>query len=380
MNQAPKQKSPVRVREKALNNGCTSLYLDINHNGRRRYEFLRLYLTPEHNKRDRERNRTTMLQAEAAAARRVLELQNGTFGRVFDIRNALTLADQLRALAKRNGIKDKSGYNCAASRVEAYGDIQLTRCTPEYLRGFAAYLNGCTCTDQSKNGSTDKRNGRPLAQGTQFHLFGKVVFALQDAVRKSIIPSNPSQALTSKEKPHKPQPRPRYLTEAQVRQLIDTKYRADTKRPFLFACFVGLRVSDLRALCWRDIEHTPNGLQVRRTQNKTKREVVIPISANAAKWLPEKPKGAAPTARVFANLPTKSTLQRYVTEWGKLAGIERLTFHQSRHTCATLLISAGADLYTTSKILGHASIQNTQIYAQVLDEKKREAVQLLPDF
>ncbi len=46
----------------------------------------------------------------------------------------------------------------------------------------------------------------------------------------------------------------------------------------------------------------------------------------------------------------------------------------SRHTCATMLLYYGADLYTVSKILGHTSIKTTQIYAKVVDDTKVRAV------
>lgn len=53
-------------------------------------------------------------------------------------------------------------------------------------------------------------------------------------------------------------------------------------------------------------------------------------------------------------------------------------FHVSRHTFATLSITYGAELYTVSKLLGHADIKTTQIYADVINEKKREAVNSIP--
>lgn len=62
-----------------------------------------------------------------------------------------------------------------------------------------------------------------------------------------------------------------------------------------------------------------------------------------------------------------------------LAAALWVLFHVSRHTCATLLLYYGADLYTVSKILGHTSIKTTQIYAKVADEMKRKAVSNIPE-
>ena len=61
-------KEPVRIRKKKLANGNQSLYLDIYHNGKRAYEFLKLYLTPEKNKTDKQRNQQTLQLANASNA------------------------------------------------------------------------------------------------------------------------------------------------------------------------------------------------------------------------------------------------------------------------------------------------------------------------
>ena len=51
--------------------------------------------------------------------------------------------------------------------------------------------------------------------------------------------------------------------------------------------------------------------------------------------------------------------------------------HVSRHTFATTLLTMGVDLYTTSKLLGHQNITTTQVYAEIVNRKKVEAVSLL---
>lgn len=54
-------------------------------------------------------------------------------------------------------------------------------------------------------------------------------------------------------------------------------------------------------------------------------------------------------------------------------------FHSRRHTHATMMLTLGVDLYTVSKLLGHTNIQTTQIYAKLVDESKKKAIDLIPN-
>ena len=54
-------------------------------------------------------------------------------------------------------------------------------------------------------------------------------------------------------------------------------------------------------------------------------------------------------------------------------------FHLRRHSCAVLLLTLGADIYTVSKILGHRSVRATQVYAKIVDKKKDDAITLVDD-
>lgn len=49
----------------------------------------------------------------------------------------------------------------------------------------------------------------------------------------------------------------------------------------------------------------------------------------------------------------------------------------ARHTFATMMLTLGADLYTTSKLLGHADVKMTQVYAKIINQKKDDAVNLV---
>lgn len=54
-----------------------------------------------------------------------------------------------------------------------------------------------------------------------------------------------------------------------------------------------------------------------------------------------------------------------------------MAFHFTRHTFGTLMMTVGADLYTTCKLMGHSDVRTTQIYAKIVDSKKIEAVNLV---
>jgi site-specific recombinase XerD len=85
-----------------------------------------------------------------------------------------------------------------------------------------------------------------------------------------------------------------------------------------------------------------------------------------------------PDAKVF-NLPSRMQILYILREWTKAAKIgKNVTFHTSRHTFATLSLTQGVDLYTVSKLLGHRQIKTTQVYAKIVDEKLKAAVERLP--
>ncbi|HQM85477.1 MAG TPA: tyrosine-type recombinase/integrase [bacterium] len=71
---------------------------------------------------------------------------------------------------------------------------------------------------------------------------------------------------------------------------------------------------------------------------------------------------------------------KHLKEWVRISGITKnVSFHTARHTFATLCISSGIDIYTTSKLLGHTDVKTTQQYAKLVDKKKDEAIDKLPE-
>ena len=150
------------------------------------------------------------------------------------------------------------------------------------------------------------------------------------------------------------------------------------KKAFLFSCFTGLRYSDMKALNWSEIHSAADGKTeyIDHIQIKTKDRVTIPLSEEAKKWMPERIEGMD---NIFHQLTiTHTTVEMVLKEWMDAAGIQKhITYHCSRHTAATMLLTLGASIYVVSKILGHKSIKMTEVYAKIVDKKKLETVNLV---
>ena len=92
--------------------------------------------------------------------------------------------------------------------------------------------------------------------------------------------------------------------------------------------------------------------------------------------MPER-NGAKDTEKIF-QMSNAGACNRALKVMAKNAGIKkRVTFHSSRHTFATLALSATKDVATVSKLLNHSDIATTQIYAEVLMDDKVAAVNKL---
>ena len=374
-----KMKEPVRIREKRLNDGNVSLYLDMYYMGARKKEGLKLYLVPEVNAVAKLQNKNTLKLAEQIKAERILDIQQHGLVNWDNVKKGrMTLAAWVEKYTKdENGLTPASmrSKRNAQARVEQYllyigkPNLALKEVDKDFCKGFIAFLKTCTFN-----------NGKKTLGSTTCRIFmNRLAAALNMAVREGLINSNPFKLLDAKEKPQKKSAMREFLTIEELRTLIATPCRYDiVKKAFLFSCFTGLRYSDMMALKWNEIHKAADGktLYIEHEQVKTKNTVTIPLSNEAQKWMPRKSKDSG---RVFHQLRiTSTTVEVVLGEWMQEAGIQKhITYHCSRHTAATLLLTLGADLYTVSKILGHQSIRMTEVYAKIVDKKKIETMNLV---
>lgn len=370
---AKNTKEPVRLREKELANGVRSLYLDIYVNGKRSYEFLKLYLIPETNPQAKVQNENTMRAANTIKLNRILEITNNKAGlKNTSIRAKMLLKDWMetfRQAQEQKGVKDQKLIHNTVHALTAYNiNVAMRDVNRDYIIGLTNFL---------RNDYRSPR-GKKLKDYSVINYLGCLRNALNMAVREDVIADNPIMKLSAQDKVKAPESQREFLTIEEVQQLeaTDSPY-PHIKQAFLFACYTGLRCSDVRSITWGKIVKDGEKYRLHTVMFKTKRPFYIPLSKKAMQWMPERG-DKTDDDLIFENIPVQVNTKLYLQPWLDRAGITKpITFHCSRHTFGTMMLTLGADIYTTSKLMGHTKVEVTQIYAKIINKKKDDAVSLI---
>lgn len=371
-------KEPVRLRQRRTPSGLTSLYLDIYMDGRRSYEYLKLYLIPEKTRADKEKNRETLRLADAIRAKRVVEFRNGIYGFQQQYATATRFFDYFRSMCNKRLGTDSSGnwgnWSSCLNHLMNYEkrtDITFADITPEWVQGFKDYLE-----NKAVAWGTRKRlKEKPLSRNSKLSYFNKLRACVNRAFEERVIAINPMRGIEN----FKPEDGTRmYLTIEEVRQLARTECEYPrVKAAFLFSCLTGLRRSDILKLVWGDVHKQGDFTRIIFRQKKTHGQEYLDITPQAAELMGER---GEPNEQVFQDIHSPSCTNRTIQEWVLRAGIDKkISFHCGRHTFATMMLDLGTDIYTVSKLLGHRELSTTQIYAKVMDKNKQAAISKIPD-
>lgn len=213
------------------------------------------------------------------------------------------------------------------------------------------------------------------APRTMNNLLGWLEMLMHLSVRQQIIRSNPFEGA----KYERIEAKPRYLRKGEVAQLLsfcpEDEEVEQVRRMFLFTVFTGLSWVDLIRLTPTEIETHPNGARyIRQKRQKTKVEAVVPLHSIAEEILRSFGYEALrQNTPIFQPSHSTKKMQTILLTLGLACGIsERLTFHVGRHTFGTMALSAGIPMESIAKMMGHASIRSTQIYALITDQKIAE--------
>lgn len=246
----------------------------------------------------------------------------------------------------------------------------------DYMKKNAVNLNYVRTADEAR------KEMRPLSENSRLRLYRNLNTALSNAVQKGLLQANPCIQIERKEKPREKKGTRVYLELSELKRLIATPFSSsstlfDLRNAFIFACFCGLRYSDLRTLTKDEIQKDDWGTYINKVQEKTKELVKTYVTDNALAFIPRRKRDSGTPLFLLPKNGNANKNAAFV-QWFKDASIEKhITWHCARHTFATLMLSNKVPIATVSKQLGHTKISTTQIYAKIVDEAQADAAKVL---
>ena len=191
------------------------------------------------------------------------------------------------------------------------------------------------------------------------------------AVKEGLIKQDPFAEFKMRSKPVYPE----HLTQDEINQLRDISFESkdlDRIRDiFLFACYTGLAYSDIKQLKGiHIIRDTDQTWYVRKPRQKTGQESIIPLLPVAIRIL-EKYSLSDDIRNIGWHVSANQKMNQRLKTIGALAKLQKqLHMHMARHTFATTVtLTNGIPIETVSKMLGHASLKQTQHYARIIASK-----------
>jgi integrase len=335
------RKVKIRTMRLKKNPNAFSIYFDVWINGKHDYRFLGRYITGD-KVRDDESVRIALSTRDKMEAE---YYRNETGYAISNWKGKSDFLEYFRIMAKGKGHHTwQSTYNYFTEFLGDRKTLRFNQIDNKLIEAFSKYLI------------------ESLGDNTAWLYLSKIKACLNQAVKDDIIDKNPARNVSIRQK----QTEKVFLEIDEITTLENTDCQIpEVKRAFLFACHTGLRMGDVKNLEWKNI--AGDKLSIR--QQKTSDLLVIPLSNDALRLL-----GEPATGKVF-DLPSPTYIGKMLNKWAQDAGIgKHIGFHTARHTFAVNSLEMDIDIYTLSKLLGHARLDTTQVYARIVDKRKEAAI------
>jgi len=247
-------------------------------------------------------------------------------------------------------------------RSRGESDIPIPTLAPDFFEAYRFFL---------------KRRGYAVSTTNRhLHWLGRL---MRRAIARGVIRFNPFEGVRYETEKY----RPRFLQKHEVERLLAFPVRDEatelSRHMFLFSVFTGLAYADLRTLRRSQIETDGAGRRyIRKARQKTHEESLIPLHPIAEQLLSLYLKDDKTEDRRIFPDASYFLLTHRLKAIGKACGLhEPLTFHVGRHSFGTLTLEAGISMESIARMMGHASVTTTELYARITDQKISEDVDRL---
>ncbi len=252
-------------------------------------------------------------------------------------------------------------FMSAFRRLEQFGlPKQINEVTPEFLQQFQIFLKGISKSGKAAGINRNVRAIRTLMrQAETWNLIGEQRWSLIHKLRE-------------------PKGRVEFHSPEEISQILEI-FPPNWKLVVLLGARAGLRRGEMTVLRWQDIDFSNNQIYI--APNKTDKHRFVPMFKDLRNAL-EAAKTTAKDEFVVHVGQDEARHSSYYITAAYAKNTAKLPFkcfmHKLRHTFASHLVQAGVDLYRVSKLLGHSSIQMTEIYAHLAPADLQNAITKLP--
>lgn len=353
----------VTLRKKQDNKGeIFRLYLDIYHNGKRNYEFIKnvKIIKNPRTPLERENNKKALQLAEQIRNNRAVELDGNEYDVTAKFKSNI---DFLKFYKEYTDTYQKEDYKVHKAVYKKFITfLELEKIVINSSRD----INEELCYEFKEYLAKELNGYTPLSYLKRFKVF------LNYCVRKKIFKESPCKNIsvkTNNEGISK-----NVLTIEEIVTLNKTEFKnTEVKRAFLFALFSGLRYCDIKQLKYENIDFKNQTLTI--IQEKTGVKLSQPLHPVALNLLES---DKSNNTKIF-NIPTNEGTNKALKSWAKKANIDKkITFHCARHSFATNLLINDSNIVTISKLMGHTNLRYTQVYTQIAEDLKRQTINNLP--
>lgn len=356
----------VKLRKRKLKSGGISLYLDIYQDGQRQYEFLPFTIS---NKDSLEKKKEKEKMASLIRSQREIDLVAKGIDYIPDHRKKVDFIAFYKNYLTNYDKRDK--------RMVRYSFEKFT----DFLKGKKSYKSGqplrpssitnAICEEFKEYLKSDKAG---LTGETPQNYFARFRKVMKQATLNGLFNKNPTDGIIFTRGGNKPTLKKQILTVDELRKLAKTECgNNEVKRAFLFACFTGLGMAEIKKIMWSNIDDE----KLIITRSKTGTLINNQLSISALKLLGKR--GGA-DKNIFTLNISDVAISKNLKQWIERAEIDKpISFYCGRHTYAVLLLMNGANLKTVSDAMGHTSTQHTVKYLNYVDSLKNEATSKLPN-
>jgi len=242
--------------------------------------------------------------------------------------------------------------------------------TTDFMREYAVYL-------RKTLGNKDTTVNKNLAT---------IKIYVTDAVKRGYMNASPFEDIKIKRQRIVPVD---YLIEAELAKLTElysSKKLADNLQKalgfFLFMCFTSLHIGDAKKVKMEHITNSTLTYYRKKNRNSKPEPVFIPLSKPAKKIIKQEA-GFRLKGLLFDGMYPDQRINMFLKRIAKMDGVgidKKISAKTGRHTFATIYLRRTKDIRSLQELLGHSSIQETLVYAHVLDESKREGMDTFNDF